>query len=75
MRTSICPHKFIFLRNTTLRSKTVITDVGKKVARVKWDWAGHVSCMHNDRQRSQHDGCLRMDGAAEAGLERGGEMI
>ena len=37
------------IRNTTLRSNTGITDVGKKAARLKWDWAGHVSRMQNDR--------------------------
>ncbi|XP_047984439.1 pickpocket protein 28-like [Leguminivora glycinivorella] len=29
------------IRNTTLRSKTRIADVGEKTARLKWDWAGH----------------------------------
>ncbi|KAJ2948721.1 hypothetical protein O0L34_g7979 [Tuta absoluta] len=33
------------IRNTTLRSKTGIIDVGKKSAKLKWDWAGHVCRM------------------------------
>ncbi|KAJ2950316.1 hypothetical protein O0L34_g11682 [Tuta absoluta] len=37
------------VRNTTLRSKTRITDVGKKAAKLKWDWAGHVCRMHPER--------------------------
>ena len=37
------------IRNTTLRSKTGIIDVGNKAARLKWNWAGHVSRMHPDR--------------------------
>ncbi|XP_047995316.1 uncharacterized protein LOC125233366 [Leguminivora glycinivorella] len=37
------------IRNTTLRSKTRIADVGEKTARLKWDWAGHVCRMHQDR--------------------------
>ncbi|KAJ2937401.1 hypothetical protein O0L34_g19084 [Tuta absoluta] len=37
------------VRNTTLRSKTGIMDVGKKSAKLKWDWAGHVCRMHPDR--------------------------
>lgn len=30
-------------------AKTGITDVGKKTARLKWDWAGHVTGMHQER--------------------------
>ena len=53
------------VRNTTLRSKTRIADVGEKTARLKWDWAGHVCRMHPDRWASQatkwvpHDGWRR----------------
>lgn len=36
------------VRNTVLRSMTGITDVGNKSARLKWDWAGHVSRMPPD---------------------------
>ncbi|XP_063619663.1 uncharacterized protein LOC134792323 [Cydia splendana] len=39
-------------RNTTLRSKTRIADVGEKTARLKWDWAGHVYRMHPERWAS-----------------------
>ncbi|XP_063636081.1 uncharacterized protein LOC134806684 [Cydia splendana] len=34
------------VRNTELRSKTRVVDVGVKTARLKWDWAGHVCRMH-----------------------------
>ncbi|KAI8421512.1 hypothetical protein MSG28_009555 [Choristoneura fumiferana] len=37
------------IRNTILRSKTRVTDVGVKTAKLKWDWAGHVCRMHPDR--------------------------
>lgn len=37
------------IRNTTLRSKTGIVDVGRKAAKLKWDWAGHVCRMHRER--------------------------
>ncbi|XP_047998342.1 uncharacterized protein LOC125235798 [Leguminivora glycinivorella] len=40
------------IRNTTLRSKTRIADVGERTARLKWDWAGHVCRMHPDRWAS-----------------------
>lgn len=30
------------IRNTTMRSQTPIVDAGRKVAKLKWDWAGHV---------------------------------
>lgn len=30
------------VRNTILRSRTKITDVGENAARLKWGWAGHV---------------------------------
>ncbi|XP_061723667.1 uncharacterized protein LOC133529882 [Cydia pomonella] len=40
------------IRNTTLRSKTRIADVGEKTARLKWDWAGHVYRMHPERWAS-----------------------
>ncbi|KAL0839057.1 hypothetical protein ABMA28_017043 [Loxostege sticticalis] len=37
------------VRNTTIRSRTGIADVGEKAARLKWEWAGHVCRMHPDR--------------------------
>ena len=37
------------IRNTTLRSKTRITDITEKVANLKWEWAGHVCRMHPER--------------------------
>ncbi|XP_063623893.1 uncharacterized protein LOC134795891 [Cydia splendana] len=37
------------IRNSTLRSKTRITDVRTKSAKLKWDWAGHVCRMHPQR--------------------------
>ncbi|KAI8441227.1 hypothetical protein MSG28_014876 [Choristoneura fumiferana] len=37
------------IRNTTLRSKTCIADVGRETARLKWDWAGHICRMHPKR--------------------------
>ncbi|XP_061723682.1 uncharacterized protein LOC133529896 [Cydia pomonella] len=40
------------IRNTTLRSKIRIADVGTKTVRLKWDWAGHVCRMHSDRGAS-----------------------
>ncbi|KAJ8727801.1 hypothetical protein PYW08_016186 [Mythimna loreyi] len=40
------------IRNDVLRSMTGIIDVGKKAARLKWDWAGHVSRMQGDRWAS-----------------------
>ncbi|KAI5652175.1 hypothetical protein NE865_00513 [Phthorimaea operculella] len=50
MATNLLPSSDYFqLKNTTLRSKTRITDVGKKAARLKWDWAGHVCRMHTER--------------------------
>ncbi|CAB0027912.1 unnamed protein product, partial [Trichogramma brassicae] len=35
--------------NSTIRSKTGIFDVGRKAAKLKWDWAGHVCRMPQDR--------------------------
>ncbi|XP_041981022.1 uncharacterized protein LOC121734476 [Aricia agestis] len=37
------------IRNTTLRSKTRLMDVGRKAAGLKRNWAGHVTRMHPDR--------------------------
>ncbi len=37
------------IRNTVIRSKTGVADVGQKAAKLKWDWAGHVSRMHLER--------------------------
>ncbi|CAG9133292.1 unnamed protein product [Plutella xylostella] len=37
------------IRNTDLRSKTQIADVGAKTAKLKWDWAGHVCRMQPER--------------------------
>ncbi|KAL0803449.1 hypothetical protein ABMA28_017178 [Loxostege sticticalis] len=37
------------VRNTTIRSQTGITDISKKTAKLKWEWAGHVSRMHPGR--------------------------
>lgn len=36
------------VRNTVLRSKTLIADVAQKAAQLKWDWAGHVCRMPSD---------------------------
>lgn len=36
------------VRNTLLRSKTQIADVGVKAAKLKWDWAGHVCRMPDE---------------------------
>ena len=33
------------IRNTDLRSRTKIADVGTKASTLKWDWAGHVCRM------------------------------
>ena len=39
------------IRNTTLRSKTRITDITEKAANLKWEWAGcmYVCRMHPER--------------------------
>ena len=37
------------IRNALIRSKTGITEVGNKTARLKWDWAGHVCSIQQDR--------------------------
>lgn len=37
------------VRNTVLRSKTGISDVGVAIAKLKWNWAGHVCRMNPDR--------------------------
>ncbi|XP_047989820.1 uncharacterized protein LOC125229086 [Leguminivora glycinivorella] len=37
------------IRNTELRSRTRVVDVGAKTAKLKWDWAGHVCRMHPER--------------------------
>uniref|UniRef100_A0A2H1VGL6 SFRICE_021038 n=1 Tax=Spodoptera frugiperda TaxID=7108 RepID=A0A2H1VGL6_SPOFR len=37
------------IRNSTLRSKTQIADVGQKAASLKWNWAGHVCRMSDER--------------------------
>uniref|UniRef100_A0A2H1W799 SFRICE_003839 n=1 Tax=Spodoptera frugiperda TaxID=7108 RepID=A0A2H1W799_SPOFR len=37
------------IRNSTLRSKTQIADVGQKAASLKWNWAGHVCHMSDAR--------------------------
>ncbi|KAL0852533.1 hypothetical protein ABMA27_017019 [Loxostege sticticalis] len=37
------------VRNTSIRSKTGIVDVGVKAAKLKWEWAGHVCRMHPDK--------------------------
>ena len=37
------------IRNTELRSKTRIIDLGVKTAKLKWDWAGHVCRMNPER--------------------------
>ena len=34
-----------------LHSKTGIVGVGKKAARLKWDWAGHANSMHEVGRR------------------------
>ena len=36
------------IRYPTLRSKTQITDVAKKAAKLKWNWAGYVCWMLNE---------------------------
>ena len=56
--------------NTTLRSKTGIVDVSKKAARLKWDWAGHVSRMHNDRWAKVSTRWLPEDGRRRRGRPR-----
>ncbi len=37
------------VRNSDIRSKTGIADVGRKAAKLKWDWAGHVCRMGLER--------------------------
>ncbi|PZC78256.1 hypothetical protein B5X24_HaOG202328 [Helicoverpa armigera] len=37
------------IRNTVIRSRTGVADVGQKAATLKWNWAGHVSRMHPER--------------------------
>ncbi|PZC72867.1 hypothetical protein B5X24_HaOG210392 [Helicoverpa armigera] len=37
------------IRNTVIRSRTGVADVGRKAATLKWNWAGHVSRMHPER--------------------------
>ena len=37
------------IRNETLRSKTKLTDVMHRVAKLKWQWTGHVARQNIDR--------------------------
>jgi hypothetical protein len=58
------------VRNTTLRSKTRIADVGVKTARLKWDWAGHVCRMHPDRWANIATNWVPCDGRRRRGRPR-----
>lgn len=40
------------VRNETIRQRTKVTDVGKRVALLKWQWAGHV-CRREDGRWSK----------------------
>ena len=61
------------VRNTLIRSKAGIAHVGNKTARVKWDWAGYICRMHQDRWARVITQWVPKDGGvAEEALENAG---
>ncbi|PZC84750.1 hypothetical protein B5X24_HaOG203740 [Helicoverpa armigera] len=58
------------IRNTIIRSKTGILDVGNKSAKLKWDWAGHICRMHPDKWANITTKWIPEDGRRPRGRPR-----
>nr|XP_049696607.1 uncharacterized protein LOC126054557 [Helicoverpa armigera] len=42
------------IRNTVIRSRTGVADVGRKAATLKWNWAGHLEIQYGKRSNLKH---------------------
>ena len=40
------------IRNEAIREKTKVTDIARKISKLKWQWAGHI-CRRTDSRWSR----------------------
>ncbi|KAJ8706908.1 hypothetical protein PYW07_012986 [Mythimna separata] len=38
------------IRNEDIRKRTKVTDIARRIAKLKWQWAGHIACRTDGRR-------------------------
>lgn len=57
------------IRNTTVRSRTGITDVIDRAKELKWNWAGHIVRLNDDRWTKMTTEWIPLDGCRKVGRQ------